>query len=58
MFITTKTYYITYNKKLFVIIKVFKTCYHYLENCKYKVFLLNNYNNYYQIINIKSLSFC
>ena len=43
--IPAKTRYKTYNAELLAIVEVFKTWRHYLESCKYKVFVLINYNN-------------
>ena len=56
--IPAKTQYKTYNAELLAIIKAFKTWRHYLEDCKYKVFVLTNYNNLCQFMDIKNLSFC
>ena len=56
--IPAKTWYKTYNGKLLAIVKAFKTWQHYLEGCKYKVFVLINYNNLCRFMDIKSLSFC
>ncbi len=43
--ISVETWYKTYNQELLAIIEVFKTWHHYLENCKYKVFVLTDHNN-------------
>ena len=56
--IPAKTYNKTYNAELLVIVKVFKSCHHYLEGCQGKVLMLTNHNNLCPFINIKSLSFC
>ena len=55
--IPTDTRYETYNAKLLAIVEAFKTWNYYLEGCKYKVFLLRNYNNLHQFMDIKNLSF-
>lgn len=39
------------------IIKVFKTCCHYLEVCIYKVPILTNHNNLQYFIDINNLNF-
>lgn len=56
--ILAKTRYKTYNGELLAIVEAFKTWRHYLKGCKYKVFVLINYNNLCQFMDIKSLSFC
>ena len=56
--IAAGTRYKTHNAKLLAIVKAFKTYCHYLEGCKYKVFVLTNYNNLQRFIDIKNLSFC
>lgn len=38
--IPTKTLYKAYNQELLAIDETFKTWYHYLEDCKYAVFIL------------------
>ena len=43
--IPAKTQYNTYDNKLLAIIKAFKIWQHYLEDCKYKVFILTDHNN-------------
>ena len=54
--IPVETQYKTYNAKLLAIIEAFKTWCHYLESCKYEVFVLTNYNNLWRFMDIKSLS--
>ena len=54
--ILIETWYKTYNTELLAIIKAFKIWRHYLERYKYKVFILTNYNNFRQFMNIKNLS--
>ncbi len=55
--ISVKTRYKTYDKELLTIIKTFKTWRYYLEGCKYNIFVFTNHNNFYQFMDIKSLSF-
>lgn len=45
--ISAETWYKTYNGKLLAIIETFKIWCHYLEHCKYKVFIFSNHNNFY-----------
>lgn len=54
--ILVKTRHKIYDSKLLAIIKAFKTWQYYLEDCEYNVFVLINFNNLFQFINIKSLS--
>ena len=54
--IPAKTWYKMHNQKLLAIVEVFKTWHHYLEDCKYKVFILTNYNHLHQFKDIKNLS--
>ncbi len=54
--IPSKTRYKTHNQELLAIVEAFKTWCHYLENCKYEVVVLTDYNNLWQFMNIKSLS--
>lgn len=56
--IFTETCYKTYNIELLPIIKIFKTWKYYLKDCKYKVFVLINYNNFFWFIDINNLSSC
>ena len=56
--IFAKIQYKTHNAELLVIIKIFKTWRHYLEDCKHKILILTNYNNLRRFINTKSLSSC
>lgn len=55
--VSAKIKYKTYKQKLLAIIETFKTRCHYVESYKYMVFILINYNNLYQSIDIKSLNF-
>ncbi len=43
--IPAETRYETHNQELLAIIEAFKNCRHYLEGCKYEVFVLTDYNN-------------
>ena len=54
--IPAKTRYKTYDSELLAIIKAFKTWWHYLEDCKYKVLVFTNHNNLCRFMDIKSLS--
>ncbi len=54
--ISTETQYKTHNQELLVIVEAFKTWRHYLEGCKYEVFVLTDHNNLHQFIDTKSLS--
>ena len=54
--ILTKTYYKIHNGELLAIVEAFKTWRHYLERCKYKVFVLIDYNNLHRFLDTKSLS--
>lgn len=56
--IPIETWYKTHDQKLLVIVEVIKTWHHYLKGYKYKVFILTNYNNHHQFIDMKSLSSC
>ena len=47
----------THNAELLAIIEAFKTWRHYLEDCKYKLFVLTNHNNFRRFMDTKSLSF-
>ena len=55
--ISIETRYKTHDAKLLAIVEAFKTWRYYLKGCKYKVFVLINYNNLRRFIDIKSLSF-
>ena len=44
--------------ELLAIVKTFKIWLHYLKDCKYKIFILTNYNNLHWFRDTKSLSFC
>ena len=54
--ILAKTRYKIHNSKLLVIVGVFKTWKHYLEDYKHKILILIDYNNSRQFINTKNLS--
>ena len=54
--IFAKTRYETHNGKFLAIVKAFKIWRYYLENCKYKMLVLTNYNNLCHFIDIKNLS--
>lgn len=54
--ILTETRYETHNSKLLAIIEAFQTQRNYLKDSQYKVFILNNYNNLQQFMDIKNLS--
>lgn len=43
--IPTKIRYKTHNGKFLAIVKTFKTWWHYLKNCKYKILVFINYKN-------------
>ncbi len=44
--ISAETWYKTYDQELLAIVEAFKTWSHYLEDCKYKVFVFTDYNNF------------
>ena len=54
--IPAETKYETHNGKLLAIFEAFKTWKHYLEGFWHEVFILTDYNNLQQFMNIKSLS--
>ena len=54
--ILAETQYKTQDGELLAIVEAFKTWRHYLEDCKYEVLVLTNYNNLRQFMDIKSLS--
>ena len=56
--IHAKVWYKTHDTEFLAIVKAFKTWHYYLEDCKYKVHVLTNYNNFCRFINTKNLSFC
>ena len=56
--ISAKTWYKSYNNKLLVIIEAFITWQYYLKDCKYKVLVFTNHNNFCRFMDIKNLSFC
>ena len=49
--------YETHNGELLAIIEAFKTWHHCLKGCKHEVFILTDYNNLCQFMDIKNLSF-
>ena len=51
-----ETWYKTHNGELPAIIEAFKTWRHYLEDCKYKVFVLIDHNNLCCFMDMKNLS--
>lgn len=55
--ILVKTQYKIYDQKILAIFEVFKIWCNYLENYRYKVHILTNYNNYCQFMEIKSQIF-
>ncbi len=54
--IPTEIWYKTHNQKLLAIVEAFKTWRHYLEGCKYEVFVFTDHNNLQQFMDTKSLS--
>ena len=54
--ILVETRYKTYNQERMAIVEVFKTWYHYLDGCKFEVFVLTNHNNLRRFKYTKSLS--
>ena len=54
--IPTETWYKTHDGKLLAIVKAFKTWRHYLEGCKYVVFVFTDHNNLRRFMDTKSLS--
>lgn len=54
--IFAKTWHKIYDLELLTIVKILKTCDYYLDNCKFKVMILINYNNLDWLIDIKNLS--
>ncbi len=53
--IPTETRYKTHDQELLAIVETFKTWRHYLDGCKYKVFVLTDHNNLRQFMDTKSL---
>ena len=51
-----ETQYETHDGELLAIIEAFKTWLHYLEGCKYEVFVLTDHNNLHRFMDTKSLS--
>ena len=56
--ILAKTWFKSHNSEFVAIVELFKIWKQYLESYKHKVFVLIDYNNFQQFINIKSLSYC
>ncbi len=56
--IPAEIWYETDNQELLAIVEVFKTWRHYLEDCKYKVLVLTDYNNFRWFMDTKNLSSC
>ena len=54
--ISAKMRYEMQKTELLAIVDVFKNWRYYLKDCKYEVLVLNNHNNLYWFIDIKSLS--
>ena len=54
--ITAKTQYNTYDGEPLAIVEVYKTGWHYLKDCKRKVLVLINHNNFCRFMDIKNLS--
>ena len=56
--IPAEIWYKTQNGELLVIVEVFKSWWHDLENYKYKILILIKHNSLCRFINTKNLSFC
>ena len=54
--IPAETKYKTHDQELLAIVKALKTWHHYLESCRYEVFVLTDHNNLRRFMDIKSLS--
>ena len=54
--IPAETRYETHDQELLAIVEAFKTWRHYLEGCKYEVFVLTDHNNLCWFMDTKSLS--
>ena len=54
--ISAETRYKIHDGELLAIVEAFKTWRHYLEGCKYEVFVLTNHNNLCRFMDTKSLS--
>ena len=54
--ILAKTRYKTHNGEFLAIVEIFKTCRHYLEDCKHEVLVLTDNNNICWFLNIKNLT--
>lgn len=52
--IPAKTRYKTHDQELLAIVEAFKTWRHYLEGCKYRVFVITNHNNLWRFMDTKS----
>ena len=55
--ISAETQYKIYDGEFLAIVELFKIWQYYLEDCKHKVLVFTNYNNFCHFIDIKSLSF-
>ncbi len=56
--ILAKTWYKINDQELLAIVEALKTWRHYLEGCKYEVFIFTDHYNLYRFIDMKSLSSC
>lgn len=54
--IIVETWYKIYNGKFLAIVEAFKTWRYYLEDYKYEILVLIDYNNLFYFIDAKSLS--
>ena len=54
--ILAKTWYKTYDDEFLAIIRTFKMWRYYLEDCKHKVFIFTDHNDFQRFIDTKSLS--
>ena len=54
--IPTETWYETHNGNLLANVKAFKMWCHYLEDCKYEIFVFTDHNNLRRFMDTKSLS--
>lgn len=52
-----KNCYLTHNGEFLAIYQIFKAWQNFIKNCKQKVLMLTNYNNYCCFMNKKSLNF-
>ena len=56
--IPAETWYKTHNGELLVFVEMINIHQHYLEGCKYEIFVLIDYDNFSQFMDMKNLSFC